>query len=126
VTGGAAGPPALFGPIQRISTHLLDTSSGSPAAGVPVGLFAIADGGDPIEVGGGITDADGRVSSLNTESLGSGNFRLVFDTAAYFTHVHHKLFYPRIVVEVFLDGGRSHYHVPVLASTYSYSTYLGS
>jgi 5-hydroxyisourate hydrolase-like protein (transthyretin family) len=40
--------------------------------------------------------------------------------------VHHRVFYPRITVDVYLDGTRGHYHVPVLASTYSFSTYLGS
>ena len=52
--------------------------------------------------------------------------RLVFDTVGYFVGVHHRVFYPRITVDVYLDGGRGHYHVPVLASMYSFSTYLGS
>ena len=59
-------------------------------------------------------------------ALEPGTYRLVFDTHGYFAGVHHAVFFPRITVEVYLDGSRSHYHVPVLASTYSYSTYLGS
>jgi 5-hydroxyisourate hydrolase len=56
----------------------------------------------------------------------AGPYRLVFDTVGYFAGVHHRVFYPRITVDVYLDGTRGHYHVPVLASTYSFSTYLGS
>ncbi|MTD15591.1 hydroxyisourate hydrolase [Nakamurella sp. YIM 132087] len=109
-----------------MSTHLLDTSIGRPAAQVPVGLHTVADDGSTRLVGGGVTDNDGRVATLADGALAPGTFRLVYDTVGYFTAVHRKLFYPRIIVEVYLDGARAHYHVPVLASTYSYSTYLGS
>lgn len=116
----------MTGVIQRISTHLLDTSIGKPAAGVPVGLHAVAEDGAGTLIGGGVTDTDGRVAAVSDGALSPGTYRLIFDTVGYFTAMHHRLFYPRIAIEVYLDGARAHYHVPVLASTFSYSTYLGS
>lgn len=113
-------------PIERISTHVLDTQAGRPAAGIPVGLHAVTADGTARWVGGGVTDDDGRVGSLVEAAVAAGTFRLVFDTADYFVGVHGRLFYPRITVDVHLDGARSHYHVPVLASLFSFTTYLGS
>jgi 5-hydroxyisourate hydrolase len=112
--------------IGRISTHVLDTQAGRPAVGIPVGLHVVAGDGSARRVGGGITDDDGRVGSLTDDAVPAGSYRLVFDTVDYFVGVHRRVFYPRITVEVYLDGARSHYHVPVLASLYSYTTYLGS
>lgn len=115
-----------MGKIERVSTHFLDTVVGGTAVGVPVTLWEADDLGAFTTVGGGVTDADGRVASLNSALLEPGRFKVVFDTTDYFTRVHGNAFYPRITIEFLLDGDRSHYHIPVLASTFSYSTYLGS
>jgi len=112
--------------IARISTHVLDTEAGRPAVGIPVGLQAVSDDRTAHHVGGGVTDDDGRVGSLCDGAVPAGTYRLIFDTVDYFVGVHHKMFYPRITVDVYLDGARDHYHVPVLASLYSFTTYLGS
>jgi 5-hydroxyisourate hydrolase len=112
--------------IERISTHVLDTSIGKPAVGVPVVLERLAGDGAFAEIGCGVTDADGRVGQLNPEPVEPGEYRLIFDTAAYFTAVHGTVFYPSITLHVQLPASRSHFHIPVLASTFSYSTYLGS
>ncbi|SDO51153.1 5-hydroxyisourate hydrolase [Nakamurella panacisegetis] len=112
--------------IERVSTHLLDTGAGRPAAGVEVSLEQLRPDGTATAVGGGVTDADGRVAQLNAEPLEPGEYRLVFVTADYFRAVHGAMFYPRIAVSVLLPATRAHFHIPVLASTYSYSTYLGS
>jgi 5-hydroxyisourate hydrolase len=112
--------------IERLSTHLLDTTIGKPAAGIPVTLEAISTDGTALAVGSGVTDVDGRVGQLNTASLEPGEFRLVFATADYFRTTHGAVFYPRIAVQILLPETRSHFHIPVLASTFSYSTYLGS
>ena len=112
--------------IDRLSTHLLDTTMGRPAAGIPVVLERITAHGDSQEVGTGITDLDGRVGQLNADALAPGQYRLVFSTAAYFESVHGAVFYPSIAVHVLLPPDRAHFHIPVLASTFSYSTYLGS
>ena len=112
--------------ISRISSHVLDTTSGRPAAGIPVALHLISQDGPDRLVGGGVTDGDGRIQALTDRELEPGTYRFVFDTADYFVGVHRTVFYPRITIEAYLDGSRGHYHIPVLASLYSYSTYLGS
>lgn len=111
--------------IGQLSTHVLDTVAGAPAPGIPVRLELIGPDGEATTAGAGRTDADGRVGLLNAAPLVPGQYRLTFGTGEYFTSRHGAAFYPRIVVEVTLFD-RYHFHVPVLAGTYSYSTYLGS
>lgn len=111
--------------ILRISTHMLDTSIGKPAAGVQVVLEAVRDSGLTL-LGRGTTDIDGRVGQLNETDCNAGRFRITFLVADYFAATHDEVFYPQIVIDVLLDGQRDRYHIPVLASTFSYSTYLGS
>lgn len=110
--------------IEKISTHVLDTVIGGPAAGIPVTLDFLGPDG-VTRAGSATTDADGRVGQLNAEPLLPGHYRLTFATAGYLDARHGSVFYPRIVLEVMLFE-RKHFHVPVLAGTYSYSTYLGS
>jgi 5-hydroxyisourate hydrolase len=105
--------------VSGITTHVLDTSRGCPAAGVPVVLERGADSGwQP--VGRGTTDADGRVSDLLSGRPEDGRYRLVFDTGAY------SRFYPEVTVTFVVDGDEDHYHVPLLLSPFGYSTYRGS
>lgn len=110
--------------IVRLSTHVLDTTVGRPAAGIPAALESLD--GTPLSAPGSVTDDDGRVFRLNIADLAPGRFRLTLDTAAYFERLHGAMFYPQISVSFALDGDREHYHIAVLTSTYSYSTYLGS
>ena len=112
--------------IERLSTHLLDTTIGKPAAGIPVLLEQVAADGTTTTIGGGTTDADGRVGQLNPEPIPAGEYRLTFTTADYFRSTHGTVFYPRVAVQILLPETRAHFHIPVLASTFSYSTYLGS
>lgn len=112
--------------IDRISTHILNTTLGVPAPGVPGVIERLESDGQWLRVGAGTTDVDGRISQINEMPLVPGDFRLILDTADYFQSALGAVFYPCVVVNVRLDGGRSHYHLPVLASTYSYSTYVGS
>ena len=102
-----------------LSTHVLDTVSGQPGAGVQVTLERSFDGGWQ-HVGEGVTDEDGRVASLGV-ALGSGIYRLVFATGDA-----GNPFFPEVHVIVDLDDSRDHYHVPLLLSTYGYTTYRGS
>ncbi len=111
--------------IEKLSTHVLDTVAGAPAAGITVTLESIGPEALGTVIGADSTDADGRVGRLNARPLVPGQYRLTFVTQEYFTARHGSAFYPRIVVEVTLFD-REHFHVPVLAGTYSYSTYLGS
>jgi 5-hydroxyisourate hydrolase len=93
-----------------VSTHVLDVERGRPAAGVAVELYR----GDE-RVGGGATDADGRVSDL-AGGLDAGMYRLVFAPPSPF--------FRRVELALSLDDG--HYHVPLLVSSYSCATYRGS
>jgi 5-hydroxyisourate hydrolase len=105
---------------MTVTTHVLDTARGRPAAGVPVALERVA--GDGWEhVGRGETDVDGRVRDLSP--TGAGRHRLIFDTGAY---LGDDAFYPRVTVEFTLEQGEDHYHVPLLLSPFGYSTYRGS
>jgi 5-hydroxyisourate hydrolase len=116
--------------IRTVSTHVLDTASGVPAAGVPAVLSrdgtAPTAPTEPAVLGRGTTDADGRIPQLNDEPLEPGDYRVTLDVADHMHRTHGALFHPTITVHVRLDGARPHYHLPVLAAPYSYTTYLGS
>jgi 5-hydroxyisourate hydrolase len=109
--------------MTRVTTHVLDTSSGRPAAGVAVVLERATQDGWEV-VGEATTDADGRVRELGPE-LPAGRCRLRFDTAAY---LGPRAFFPEVAVVFAVGGedGRDHEHVPLLLSPYGYSTYRGS
>ena len=112
--------------IERLSTHVLDTSLGTPAGGIPAALEQIDPDGSAWAVGDGVTDADGRIHQLNTAALEPGEYRIVLATGGYFADRHPQVFYPSIVVQFVLSGDREHYHIAVLTSTFSNTTYLGS
>jgi 5-hydroxyisourate hydrolase len=113
--------------MSHITTHVLDTSLGKPAAHVPVLLELQIDGGHWKTLGQGATDVDGRLNNLLVSSgLMSGVFRLTFDTAAYFASRRVDGFYPQVSVTFEVKNGQEHYHVPLLLSPYGYSTYRGS
>lgn len=107
--------------MPTLSTHVLDTARGRPAAGVAVTLTSVT--GDV--VGDGVTDDDGRVGSLGPPSLTSGDYRLRFDTADYYERTGTTGFYPEVVV-AFTITADEHYHVPLLLTPHGYSTYRGS
>ncbi|AWV90949.1 hydroxyisourate hydrolase [Bradymonas sediminis] len=113
--------------MSTISTHILDTSRGCPAEGVPLILEARTHGGWRA-IGGGTTNADGRVVDLlnEGESLLLGMYRMSFETAVYFEEQAVKSFYPVVRVVFEVDDADSHYHVPLLLSPFGYSTYRGS
>ena len=115
-----------------LSTHVLDTMHGTPAAGMAVELFRF-DGGRPVAVKQLILNADGRNPDgplYDNASLKQGQYRLVFDVAAYFRAKGVQLPEPPFLDRVTLDFGIAqadqHYHVPLLVSPWSYSTYRGS
>lgn len=96
-----------------ISTHILDTQRGRPAAGIRVGLYR-----DEQLVSLQVSDADGRIADLSGgRSLGQGEYRLVFDCQGPFVR--------RLEVTIALEPGR-HYHVPLLLSPYACVIYRGS
>ena len=115
--------------MSHVTTHVLDTSAGRPAEGVPVLLERAAPEGDGWEtVGRGVTDADGRQRELVPDGrrLAPGRYRRTFDTGAYFTRTGRQAFFPEVAVVFAIGEGDGHEHVPLLLSPYGYSTYRGS
>lgn len=115
-----------------LSTHVLDTMHGCPAAGMAVALYA-TQGEHSTLLKRFTLNADGRNPDgllLDNDALKVGTYRLVFDVAAYFDARGVDLPQPRFLNRVSLDFGVArvdqHYHVPLLVSPWSYSTYRGS
>ena len=115
-----------------LSTHVLDTMHGTPAAGMAVSLYT-TQGEAATLVKSFVLNADGRNPDgplYDNQSLRAGTYRLVFDVAAYFKARGVALPEPNFLNRVSLDFGVAHadqhYHVPLLVSPWSYSTYRGS
>ncbi len=111
---------------MTLSSHVLDSTRGMPASGVPVRWERLADGAwEP--VADAVTDDDGRVTAWgSTEPLGTGTHRLVFGSGDYFSGRGVETFYPEVVVVFAVTDPGRHHHVPLLLSPFSYSTYRGS
>lgn len=109
--------------MSTISTHVLDTSLGEPAAGVRVTLER-----DGTVIGAGTTDTDGRVKELlkSGQHLTAGAHDLIFFVGDYFSRAERNAFYDRIVISFRVESDSEHYHVPLLLSPFGYSTYRGS
>jgi len=111
--------------MSTITTHVLDTSIGRPASGVPL-ILAKGSGGGWSTVGRGTTDIDGRCKTLLKEGkLKKGVYRLTFGVASYFKRAGQTAFYPSVSI-VFTIRDSRHHHVPLLLSPWGYSTYRGS
>jgi len=117
---------------MSLSTHVLDTMHGTPAGGMAVSLFRLDAGGTATLLLQVTLDADGRASAplLGGADARAGRYRLVFAVAAYFAARGVTLPQPPFLDEVPIDFGiadaSAHYHVPLLVSPWSYSTYRGS
>ncbi|HSF26961.1 MAG TPA: hydroxyisourate hydrolase [Actinomycetes bacterium] len=110
-----------------VTTHVLDTVRGRPAAGVPVRLEQlIVDGLPGHPLADAVTDEDGRLDELGPDRLDVGTYRLVFDTAAYFKATGQDRFFPEVSVVFAVADPATHVHVPLLLAPYAYSTYRGS
>ena len=112
--------------MSAITTHVLDTSLGRPAAGVAARLDKQSAAGAWVEVGRGVTDGDGRIRDLLETPLEAGAYRLIFDSGAYFRARNAAGFYPQVTIEFEVRDLAQHYHVPLLLSPFGYSTYRGS
>lgn len=113
--------------MSAITTHVLDTARGCPAAGVRVALELIDVNEQWQVVGHGTTDDNGRLRTLLADAVEPlpGVYRLVFDTRAYFEEHGTRAFFPHVVV-IFEVSDSGHYHVPLLLSPFGYTTYRGS
>ena len=108
---------------SHVTSHVLDSTTGRPAAGVGLRLEGRADAGWTL-LGEAVTDADGRVSRFGPDALAEGVYRVVFDTAGWFGD--RPTFYPEVVIVFELAEASEHYHIPLLLSPFAYSTYRGS
>ena len=112
--------------MSGITTHILDTSLGRPAAGVTV-VLEIESGDRHEEIGRGETDADGRLRTLTQAfTMAPGTYRITFHTGAYFAKLGTTGFYPEVTIAFEVRDAEQHYHVPLLLNPYGYSTYRGS
>ena len=113
--------------MSPITTHILDTSVGRPAAGVPVQLEVQGEDACWSVVASKVTDDDGRVKDLMEEgALQRATYRITFDTGAYFKARGVEGFYPSAAIVFQITEPAQHYHVPLLLNPFGYSTYRGS
>jgi 5-hydroxyisourate hydrolase len=111
-----------------LSTHVLDATSGRPAAGVQVRLER---GGEPgwVPAGEGQTGPDGRLRLTgdgDAAEFETGVYRITFGSGAYFRARGSASFYPEVTITFEMTERDEHYHVPLLLSPFAYSTYRGS
>ena len=108
-----------------ITTHILDTAAGRPAAGVDVVLeLQTAEGWR--KIGQDQTNLDGRAAALATAPIVAGYYRLSFETGAYFDAQGGDCFHPSVTITFAVESPGEHYHVPLLISPFGYTTYRGS
>lgn len=113
----------------RLTTHILDTTHGGPAAGVTVRLLSL--GGQREQIAYAVTNADGRTEKalLEGEAMVTGTYELEFDIGDYFKDrnaaVDDPAFLDTVVIRFSVKGDEN-YHVPLLCSPWAYSTYRGS
>lgn len=109
--------------MSAITTHVLDTVPGKPAAGIEIRLEKFSSDGWAA-IASGVTDSDGRCRDL-APNASEGIYRLTFMTGGYLARQGRKSIYPEITI-TFHCGGEAHYHLPLLLSDNSYTTYRGS
>lgn len=110
---------------MSISTHVLDTALGRPAAGIAIRLERESDSWTAVATA--VTDSDGRAVLVpKGMTMAAGAFRLTFDVGLYFHHQAVDAFYRQVAVEFIVRDAAKHHHVPLLLSPFGYSTYRGS
>lgn len=110
--------------MSPISTHILDTSLGKPAAGVVIRLEAqTAEGW--IVISEAETNADGRIASMVEGGLAPGRYRLTAEIGEWFARTGRETLYPTAQIDVTIASGE-HYHLPFLIAPWGWSTYRGS
>ncbi len=113
--------------MSQITAHVLDAMAGKPAAGMALCL-AVYEGANWKDITQSVTNADGRALDLLADhlTLDAGTYRVRFETEAYLLAQSRPVFYPQVDVTFYVAAGGEHYHIPLLLSSYSYSTYRGS
>jgi hydroxyisourate hydrolase len=115
-------------PHPTISTHVLDTETGTPAAGVHVSLYRLGEDNRPIRLTQALTDGDGRVRDLLERPMAPGDYRLEFNLAAERQPGtgDEERFFRRLTVDLRIADTSRSYHVPLLLAPFSMTTYRGS
>lgn len=110
-----------------LSVHVLNLQDGLPSAGVTVTLDKQVDG-KWVHLSEGVTNAQGRIPALYPSDavMEKGNYRVTFETEAWFTKHQASTFFPEIPVIFKADGAVPHYHIPLLLSPYGFSSYRGN
>jgi 5-hydroxyisourate hydrolase len=110
-----------------ITSHVLDTAKGCPAAGITAKLEYKTDSGWT-HLGQGTTNDDGRIAGLLPvdHKLKAGTYQLTFETNTYFERLSLPSFYPYVIVVFVVENIAEHYHIPLLLCPFGYSTYRGS
>jgi 5-hydroxyisourate hydrolase len=113
---------------MSISTHILDTAIGRPAANVPVALARADEKNRWAILARSQTDEDGRCRPLlpETEAMTPGMYAIRFDTEAYYAAMGIKGLYPYVEITFVVEVGQAHYHIPLLLTANGYTTYRGS
>jgi 5-hydroxyisourate hydrolase len=113
--------------MSGLSTHVLDTAAGRPAASLAVRL-EVQQGNEWREVSRAVTNSDGRAAPLLPAGvpLAAATYRLTFDTGGYFAAGGTVGFYPHVTVVFTVRDPAQHHHVPLLLAPWGYSTYRGS
>ena len=113
-----------------ISTHVLDTERGQPAAGIHVTLYKLGEDGRPLRLTQALTDSDGRVRDLLERPLSAGDYRLEFTLSRERTDLDapddRDRFFRRLSVDLRITDVARSYHVPLLLAPFSMTTYRGS
>ena len=130
--------------MSQITSHVLDTSRGKPAAGITISLFELntscnsstsssskSDHKGQAQwslLSTGKTNSDGRVPALLAQDrvLPAGNYRVHFAISDYFSALNEQAFYPYVDIVFNINGDGEHYHIPLLLTAFGYSTYRGS
>ncbi|MBB6429576.1 hydroxyisourate hydrolase [Algisphaera agarilytica] len=109
-----------------LTTHVLDTALGKPAAGMRIVLERAGDEGYE-QIAAGTTNQDGRITDLiPADEFTPGQYLIHFDTSDYFATSKRETFYPEVAVLFTVKDAGQHHHVPLLVSPFGYSTYRGS
>lgn len=114
--------------MSAITTHILDTTTGKPGAGIPIVLARKTHSAGWQVIAEGITDISGRVDDLlsTREAFLPGHYRLIFEIGPYFLLQSIECFFPQVTVSFVVKDPMQQYHVPLMLSPFGYSTYRGS
>ena len=114
--------------MSGITTHILDTTSGRPGAGIPVVLERKTHSAGWQAIAEDITDIKGRIDDLLSprDVFLPGHYRLIFEIGPYFLLQSVECFFPQVAINFVVKDPMQHYHIPLLLNPFGYSTYRGS